>query len=133
MKGKKWGEMLFKRMRHCLLLVVAVAGCGNYCGKYMCGGELVFDDSCDYSVTPLGSAAFEGDAGDACVDACCRAHDTCCDADGTHDACNTIIVDCLATCDPWASACWYGVMPVPAWLVRRVFQVVENWSCGTMS
>ena len=51
-------------MRHCLLLVVAVAGCGNYCGKYMCGGALVFDDTCDCTVTPRGSAAFEGSEGD---------------------------------------------------------------------
>ena len=111
----------------CLLATlsfVSTSSCGNYCGAWMCGGaSLVGGATCDYDVTPAGT----GD--DACVDACCRTHDQCCD-DEDRAACNTQIADCLARCDPGAASCLYGVVPVSAWLMESAFRVVSGWCCN---
>ena len=77
---------------------------------------------CDYEVAPTGVGS------DACVDACCRVHDSCCDTD-TRGGCNAGMLACISNCSSDAAACWYGVVPLPAWVYTRVFQAVESWCC----
>ena len=94
-----------------------VGGCGNYCGRWYCGGALGGGDDCDYAV----------DAHN-CADACCRAHDACCDGD-VRGTCNAALADCLDDCDGGV-ACLYGVAPLPAWLVGAGMRAIEAWECA---
>ena len=112
-------------------LSAATAACGgNYCGMFHCGGALHLSshDACDYSVAPRDYET--DDHGGACVDACCRAHDMCCDDEAARGECNARMIACLETCDSSAASCLYGALPVPAWLMTGAFRVVEGWCCN---
>ena len=115
-----------------LLLYVSLAsavGCGNYCGAYMCGGSTHFH-TCNYTV----EAVDDDPQHPACLDACCREHDYCCEAGlrpgGTQRGCNARVLECFQKCDPDAHTCWYGAIPLPTAVYTSVFQVTEDWCCN---
>lgn len=118
------------KRRRLVTIVVATAAvaahassCGNYCGAYLCGGTPF--GACDYDTAPVDVDR----RAPACVDACCRAHDMCCDEADT-EPCNAQMRACLHGCDPSASSCWYGMVPLSAHFLDGLFYLLEDWCCN---
>ena len=107
-------------------LLPSASACGNYCGAFLCGGELQLGGrTCDRSVAPVD---WNSDA--SCVDACCRDHDGCCDAADGRGECNRRMVECLDACDDHAASCWYGFLPLSKRVYQEVMRAVEDWCCN---
>ena len=113
------------RARLLLLLHAATATfCGNYCGMYYCGGGLHLGDTqCDFSAAP-------NDFAGSCLDACCRAHDECCEDDARKPRCNAEMLACLDACESTDTTCLYGVLPIMKPALVLAMGVVEDACCG---
>mmetsp|Transcript_75463 Transcript_75463/g.157373 ORF Transcript_75463/g.157373 Transcript_75463/m.157373 type:complete len:173 (-) Transcript_75463:310-828(-) len=93
--------------------------CGNYCGRGWCGGQIVSENSCDFTVAS---------EADSCPDSCCKNHDRCCSSSDTA-GCNRAIVDCLSHCGPLDMSCTNGFVPVLAGAIQNTMDLVEDWCC----
>lgn len=119
---------MYKLMRHLILLALAVtvyAGCGNFCGRRFCGGAVVEgEEACNWH------APVESAYGTPCLDRCCKAHDVCCFNVTTTKSCNSEMAECLQQCDSLDTSCLYGFLPVSAFVVSGVMNLLSDWCCG---
>ena len=105
--------------------LIEVRVCGNYCGPGWCGGSQLFGNECSYSAPP-----------DSCADACCMAHDRCCDVGHGNPAaagCNRIFLDCALA---WLNACTINAASVCLYrgaLMRGVCTGLHTCSCSSSS
>ena len=94
--------------------------CGAYCGQGWCNNKWIPEAQCDDDFPTL-----------SCPDLCCRSHDICCGHETNITLCNTLIIDCLSNCNPFASSCKNDGVPVPTFVITDAMKIVKHWCCGS--